>query len=134
MKDFLNWFRVKRGAHEVVGTALFHEREIWWCMLGANVGYEIDGRGETFERPTIIVKKFNLDTCLIVPLTAKLKTGKYYFPVGDASGRESVAVLSQLRLIDRRRLTQKAGTLPKQSFKKLLAALIAVNFTYDNRG
>ena len=132
MKDFLKWFTLKKTAHEAEGSALFHEREVWWCMLGANVGYEIDGRGETFERPIIIVKKFNLDTCFIVPLTAKPKSGKYYFPVGNVSGREAVAVLSQLRLIDRKRLTQKVGTLSKPEFKKLLAAIVAVNFTYDD--
>lgn len=131
MKDFLAWLRIKQAAHQSPGTALFHEREVWWCKLGANVGYEIDGRGETFERPVIIVKKFNLDTCLVVPLTAKSKSGKYYFPVGNASGREAVAVLSQLRLVDRKRLTQKAGTLPGPEFKKLLDAIVAVNFSYD---
>jgi mRNA interferase MazF len=48
-KDFSKWFVLKKLAHEAVGTALFHEREIWWCKIGANVGFEIDGRGEDFE-------------------------------------------------------------------------------------
>ena len=119
--------------HETAGTALFHEREIWWCMLGANVGFEIDGTGSGFARPVIIIKKFNLDTCIVVPLTGKIKKGKYYFPVGIIDDREGSAVLSQLRLIDRKRLTKKIQMMPKPIFKELLAVIVRTNFTYDDR-
>jgi mRNA interferase MazF len=132
-KNFPKWFVLKKLAHEAIGTALFHEREIWWCKIGANVGFEIDGRGEDFERPVIIIKKFNLDTCIVIPLTAKPKKGKYYFPIGIVNGRDAVAVLSQIRLIDRRRLEEKIGTMPKAKFKELLSAIIKTNFTYEDR-
>ncbi len=132
MKDFLRWIGVKQAAHETTSGIVFDERDIWWCKLGANVGYEVDGRGGSFERPVIIVKKFNLDTCLVIPLTTKPKKGKYYFSIGSASGREAVANLSQLRLVDRRRLTQKTGVIAKPMFKALLAELVRVNFTYED--
>ena len=133
-KDFSKWFVLKESAHNATGTALFHEREIWWCMLGANVGFAIDGSGSGFARPVIIVKKFNLDTCIVVPLTGKLKDGKYYLPVEAVDGREASAVLSQLRLIDRKRLTKKIETMPKLLFTKLLTAIIKINFTEDDDG
>ncbi|MDO8623799.1 MAG: type II toxin-antitoxin system PemK/MazF family toxin [bacterium] len=133
MKDFLSWFKTKQTTHESKGTALFHEREIWWCMLGTNIGYEIDGTGSGFARPVVIVKKFNLDTCMVVPLTGKMKKGKYYFHIGTVEDRDAYAVLSQLRLIDRRRLTKKIETLPKERFQELLNAIVKVNFTYDAR-
>lgn len=130
-KDFSGWFALKKTTHETGGTALFHEREIWWCKLGANVGFEIDGRGEDFERPVIIIKKFNLDTCIVIPLTSKPKRGKYYFPIGTVDDRDAIVVLSQIRLIDRKRLTEKIGMLPKAKFKELLTEIIKVNFTQD---
>lgn len=133
MKDFLAWIRIKITTHETKGTVFFHEREIWWCKLGVNVGYEIDGHGTAFERPVIVVKKFNLDTCLVVPLTAKQKKGKYYFPIGNASGREAVAVLSQLRMVDRRRFTEKAGTVPKDTFQNLLFAITDVDLSMTDK-
>lgn len=129
LKDFSKWFSLKQSAHETESGALFHEREIWWCKLGANIGFEIDGGGEDFERPVIIIKKFNLDTCIVIPLTAKLKTGKYYFSIGSVNERDAVAVLSQIRLIDRKRLEEKIETLPKTKFKELLNAIIKTNFT-----
>lgn len=128
-KDFAKWFSLKQATHEAESSALFHEREIWWCKLGANVGFEIDGGGEDFERPVIVIKKFNLDTCIVIPLTAKPKTGKYYFSIGTVNGRTATAVLSQIRLIDRKRLAEKIETLPKTKFQELLDAIIKTNFT-----
>ena len=130
-KDFWKWHTKKELLNEAEGTALFHEREVWWCKLGVNIGYEIDGSGSGFARPIVIVKKFNLDTCLVVPLTGRMKKGKYYFPVGSVEDREAVAVLSQLRLVDRKRLTKKMGILPVALFRELLATIVKVNFSYE---
>lgn len=131
-KDFSKWFVLKKVAHETTGTALFHEREIWWCKLGANVGFEMDGHGKDFERPVVIIKKFNLDTCIVISLTSKPKVGKYYFPMGVVQERDAKAVLSQIRLIDRKRLEEKIGTVPKETFKELLSAIVKTNFTYKD--
>lgn len=81
-----------------------------------------------------IIKKFNLDTCIVVPLTGKVKRGKYYFSVGTVGGREASAVLSQLRLIDRKRLTKKIETMPKPLFKELLSIIVKTNFTWNDKG
>jgi hypothetical protein len=29
----------------------FREKEIWWACLGANIGFEQNGKNENFERP-----------------------------------------------------------------------------------
>lgn len=126
-KDFLKWHREKERINKTKGTALFHEREVWWCRVGVNVGYEMDGRGETFERPVVIIKKFNLDVCLVVPLTARLKKGKYYFEVGKIADRNAVAVLSQIRFIDRKRLANKIVMLETKIFNELVKAIILAN-------
>ena len=39
----------------------FKEREIWWASIGSNVGSEEDGKNNDFERPVLILKKFNKD-------------------------------------------------------------------------
>jgi len=93
-KDFWKWHAKKEVLNNAEGTTFFHEREVWWCALGANIGFEQDGSSELFTRPVVILSKFNLDAGLVLPLTAKPKTGKYYFSVGDISGRGAVAILS----------------------------------------
>lgn len=127
-KDFRPWHNKKEKLHDAPGTALFHEREIWWCALGTNIGYEQDGSGELFTRPVVILSKFNLDACLIVPLTARSKKGKYYFSVGEVAGREAVAVLSQIRFVDRKRLELKICTLDKEIFQSLTQAIVKACF------
>ena len=127
-KDFQKGHNLKKQLHEHQGTALFHEREVWWCSLGANIGFEQDGGGNDFTRPVVIIKKFNLEACLVVPLTARPKEGKYYFPVGEVEGRQAVAVLSQVRFLDRRRLSNKISTLDDSIFHKLIQAVILASF------
>lgn len=122
-RDFRAWHSEKERIEQVAGRALFREREIWWCSLGVNVGSEQDGSQEFFTRPIVILKKFNLDTCLIVPLTARTKQGMYYHAIGEVGGRHATAILSQLRFIDRKRLVSKIGTLGAGRFAELKDAL-----------
>jgi len=94
-----------------------------------NIGFEQNGSTDDFARPVIILKKYNLDACLIVPLTARQKTGRYYFPVGRIDNRDAVAVLSQVRFIDRKRLTNKTCTLDEKVFRSLIYAVVSASFS-----
>lgn len=126
-KDFWRWHSRKEYIHAAPGTAFFHEREVWWCTIGTNIGFEQDG-GKRFERPVVIVKKYNLDAALIIPLTGRTKRGKYYFQIGKIEGRDATAILLQLRFIDRKRLTNKICTLPVRTFEPLIRSIVSVNF------
>jgi hypothetical protein len=59
-KNFDAWNEQKKVAdtREIARDFFFHEREVWWCALGANVGMEADGKHDQFERPVLIVNKF----------------------------------------------------------------------------
>lgn len=127
-KNFDRWNAKKKAIHDSAGTALFHEREVWWCVLGTNVGFEQDGGNGDFSRPVVILKKFNLDACLVVPLTARPKKGKYYLSIGRIEQREAVAVLSQVRFIDRKRLTNKICTLDEDVYRTLATAVVSASF------
>jgi hypothetical protein len=35
----------------------YHKREIWWCSLGVNVGFEQDGTGTNYDRPVLVICK-----------------------------------------------------------------------------
>lgn len=85
-----------------------------------NVGYEQDGKGDDFLRPIVIVKKFGKDTFWGVPLTTKLKNERpYFFSFTFVEGTTSIAVLSQIRLIDARRLSYILGRINDEDFMKL---------------
>jgi hypothetical protein len=57
-KDFDEWNEEKKNFEKYSPESLiFHEREIWWCSLGVNLGDEQDGKNNLFERPVLVVRK-----------------------------------------------------------------------------
>lgn len=122
-KDFFEWSRKKSDLHQLAIDTFFHEREVWFASLGANIGFEQDGKGKDFLRPVVVVKKFNAHTFWGMPLTSKLKLGKFYFAL-DHGGRKSIANLSQLRLMDAKRLKYRAGSVPESEFIELKKRII----------
>jgi mRNA interferase MazF len=122
-KDFDKWNLEKKSIHSNQEFPFYNEREIWWCSLGVNVGFEQDGTGQKFDRPVLVIKGFNKNTFLCVGLTGKKKTGKYYFYLGKIEGRDSTAVLSQIRVIDTKRLIRKIETLEEKTFQELMESV-----------
>ena len=121
-KDFPGWHRQKEQLHAQHHTPTFQEREIWWCSVGVNVGHEKDGKNQFYNRPVLIVRKFNPHIFFGVPLTTKIKQNPYYFPM-RFKDREQCVMLSQLRLWDGKRLTHKMGQRPDDQFEAVKQAL-----------
>lgn len=125
-KDFNQWNNKKININEIEKRPFFHEREIWYCHLGINVGFEQDGSGDDFLRPVVIVRKFNNEIFWGIPLTNNQKKSKYYFPFSFQDNKVSTAILSQIRLIDARRLSHKIGIMQEKDFLKLIEKLKAL--------
>ncbi|MCC7356244.1 MAG: type II toxin-antitoxin system PemK/MazF family toxin [Candidatus Doudnabacteria bacterium] len=115
---YLNWTKIKIKIQHSNRLLYFKEREIWWTSIGANIGFEQNGKNDNYERPIIIFKKFNKDMVWALPLTSQNKTGKFYFDISN-SGVNSRAILSQLRLISSKRLIRKMGILDIPTYKQL---------------
>jgi len=126
-KDFHGWHKLKQNLHDRQGTGVptIKEREVWWCSIGVNVGDEEDGHNELYNRPVLVVRKFNSRIFWGVPLTTKIKESKLYFPI-EFKEEKICAMLSHLRLYDTKRLTShksKMGKLPDNQFEAVKAAL-----------
>jgi len=119
-KDFDKWNELKKKLNifEKTKDFYFREREIWWCSLGVNVGFEQDGKNDLFERPVLIIKTFNKEVLWMVPLTSRRKKNKYYYEF-DYKGKPQTIILSQIRLISSKRLLRKIWTFPRKDFKKV---------------
>jgi mRNA interferase MazF len=122
-KDFDGWMVKKKQLNSRATAPFYHEREIWWCALGVNVGFEQDGTGDNYDRPVLIIRGFNPHVFFGVALTGREKRGKYYLPIGKIEDREASVVLSQARLIDSKRLVRKMATLDEEVFEKVSNAL-----------
>lgn len=128
-KNFDGWNIEKKLVNASNPSIFFHEREVWWCKLGVNVGFEQDGKNVQFSRPVIVLKTYSTNAALIVPLTSRNKQGVYYFDIGKVDGRNAKAVLSQVRFIDKRRLINKVDVIREGIFEKLKSAVIQINLT-----
>ena len=120
-KRFDEWNEEKKRAH-MENPRLYTVREIWWCRLGVNIGSEQDGRGDEFLRPIVILRGFGHDACLVIPLTASAREHPLRISVGIVDGREARANISQIRVVDTRRLIEKVGFLDKEAFARLRKA------------
>ncbi len=121
-KDFDQWNEKKKSLHVSGREPFFHEREIWWCALGVNIGFEQDG-GEEYRRPVVVLKGLSKRTSLIVPLTTSLNRHPLRIPIGLVEGEEASALLSQIRVVDSKRLVRKTETLEKRKFAEIKQGL-----------
>jgi mRNA-degrading endonuclease toxin of MazEF toxin-antitoxin module len=118
-KDFDTWNKLKKEIQNRGEHTYAYPREIWWCSLGINVGAEVDGKNENFERPVIVLKVYNKETMLVLPITSKEKNDRFHHMI--QTEQKTVWVkLTQPRMISNKRLLRKVDVLDQDSFKTLL--------------
>ena len=122
-KDFDSWNIQKKIIHNLGKNKYYHPRDIWWCSLGTNIGFEQDGTGVKKARPITIISGFSKNVCLIIPLTTSQKNSKYYLKIGKVSNKNASAIISQIRLIDTKRLIKKIGVINKSKFEEIKKAV-----------
>jgi len=123
IKDFVNWLKLKSDVHFEYHRPAFRERDIWWCKLGENIGDEGNGKSRLFSRPVLVVKKFNKNIFLGVPLSKQIKPdNKYYFTFNLHQEKRS-ALISQIRILDAKRINDKIGRISKQQFQKIITTI-----------
>lgn len=116
-KDFDNW-NVRKKQLSNARRVYFHKGDVWFASVGKNIGDEEDGKHSTFERPILIVRKFNNNIFLGVPLTSnEYKEGKYYHKLISFYG--STVILSQVRLFDAKRLLRLIGKIENEELKEI---------------
>jgi len=100
----------------------FHEKEVWWSALGVNIGVEMDGKNENFERPVLVLRKINDQQFYGIPVTSKDKKGEFYikFIFGNNKNKNQGKVcLSQVRVFSTKRLLRKIGKSNLDDFKNI---------------
>lgn len=122
-KEFDKWNEFKKHVHARPDTFGVHEREIWWVAFGVNVGVEIDGKHNTFERPALVLRRFNLEMVWVLPITSNIKNAKFYEKL-TFDGKEYFVALTQIRTVSTKRFLRKIGMISKSDFAKIQSRLI----------
>ena len=118
IRKFISWAKIKIKIHFSEKIIYFREGEIWWASLGQNVGVEQNGKNINFERPILILKKFNEAQFWALPISSKIKMNKYSYIFGKDEKRFSLS-LSQIRVMDKRRLLRCVGKISSADFDKI---------------
>lgn len=132
MKNYKDWHNLKSDIENSGQEKKFREREIWWCSLGENIGFEQDEKNEKFERPVLVLRKFNKGMFFGLPLTSKRKEDKFHmgFMVktknkdGEFEENESFAILSQMRLLSSKRIIRRVVRINENTFAKIEGSFI----------
>jgi mRNA interferase MazF len=119
-KNFDDWIVLKESIHEKSHKPrFFKERQIWWCALGENIGTETNGKSEFFSRPVLIYKKLSQFTFVGLAMTSKDKIGSWYVPITQHK-TETKVVLSQVRVMDEKRLYKLMGEIDDTDWQKVV--------------
>ncbi|KKR31871.1 MAG: hypothetical protein UT65_C0015G0033 [Parcubacteria group bacterium GW2011_GWF2_39_8b] len=118
-KDFDDWNKKKKKIHKNDNAPFCHERELWWGALGVNIGSEQDGSGKEDSRPILVLKGLSVQTCVVIPLTTSTSIHTLRPSIGIVEDEEAHALMSQIRVIDTKRLIRKIGYLDKKIFQQI---------------
>lgn len=118
-KDFDKWNIEKQSLHNKVEVFIFPKiRHIYYVKFGINIGFESDGKS-SFLRPAIVLSKIG-SLYWIAPLTTKLKQNIFYHLITSIEFENienSIIILSQARVIDKKRFQNEIGIIKKDEFK-----------------
>ena len=124
-KNFDHWNKRKKSYDQKIVSAdfNFHEGEIWWTSIGVNIGSEIDGKHNNFERPGLIIKVISRNLVYLLPLTSKQHDDRYHGVV-TYKKRIGFVIFSQARCVSCKRLLRKIASIPKSDFSRIKADFI----------
>lgn len=121
-QEYNSWNNIKKEIAKENISVGFKNRDIFYMNMGKNIGFEQDGKGENFVRPVVIVKGFNKNMFFGIPLSTKIKEGKFYYRFTFCKKDkeiENIALLSQMRLFSTKRLLNKIGMMKINDFENM---------------
>lgn len=132
---FDEWNAQKKSLNqkEMVDDFYINKREIWFTKMGKNVGFEEDGKKD-FSRPVLVIKKVG-NLFFTVALTTKGKEDNHFYhkfkevsfnTEHEDKGDKSFVILSQAKVMDKKRFQEKIGTINKKEFDEVKQKITAL--------
>lgn len=117
-KDFDKWNDVKKRIHEDGRKVSIRAGEVRWVCCGVNVGSEIDGKGESFTRPALVLHVVGSVLALVVPLSTRIKDVAGYLPF-EFQERQISLCVHQMRIISQRRVLARKGRISDKRLRQV---------------
>ncbi len=126
-----NWNSVKQITQDNNKKVYFKERDIFWLKVGENIGFEQNGKGNKFQRPVLVLKRYTNDMFLGIPLSTTPREGSFFFQFSFLDNEISTALLVQQKLFSSKRFIKKIGKINKNDFEDLKQKLYKLIFDED---
>ena len=115
-KDFDTWNGAKKRVQRETRSINIRAGEVRWVAVGVNIGDEIDGKGTSFTRPSLVVTVSGSSTALIVPMSTKTKDITGYIVLKWKEKRVSFCI-HQMRVVSQKRILKRVGKLSDRKFQ-----------------
>ncbi len=121
IKCFDKWNSVKKHLNNDDSGIFCRAGEIRWVSIGVNIGSEMDGKGESFNRPCLIADMFSDKLALVFPMTTSVKKAPGYIPFCLADGRNVSVCIHQARTISPKRIFARIQNVSDSKLTELKA-------------
>ena len=121
IKNFKDWLCRKEKIEKEKAVKRFRNGEIRWVSLGVNIGAEIDGKGESFNRPCVLVSFSSDSLALVFPMSSKIKNLPGYVKIKIKEEEVSVCI-HQAKVISTKRIFERITTISEDKLTTLKEA------------
>jgi len=133
-KNFESWSIEKKILDTTSqGKFYINIREIWQVKMGVNIWFEENGKDQ-FLRPVLVLKKIG-NLFLTVALTSKWKVDSPFYHKFETIKlnnpkykHSSYAILSQIKVMDKKRFFENVWSLPNAEFLEVQKKLKNLHF------
>jgi mRNA-degrading endonuclease toxin of MazEF toxin-antitoxin module len=108
IKDFEKWNTLKKNINKEERKINVRKGEIRWVAFGVNIGMEIDGKGDSFLRPALILDCVGSGIALVIPITSGLKINPGYLEFEWKEHTDSLCI-HHIKSISTKRILKRAG-------------------------
>jgi mRNA interferase MazF len=130
VKDLKGWHTRKEAIEKLnfPEDFFFLEGEIWWASLGVNIGQEVDGKNESYERPVLILKKWSDGLAWVIPSSSTEKLNEYFYPI-VYHGKSRNLLLLHMKTISSKRLLRLVFRMKEKEFTKIKEKICSIVFS-----
>jgi mRNA interferase MazF len=117
VKQFDAWAKIKKEVQEEFRKINIDAGDVRWTSIGVNIGSEIDGKGDSFCRPALVVNVVGSTVAFIIPMSTKIKNDIAGYLEIEFQGERVSLCIHQSRVVSQKRIMKRIGKVTGNDLK-----------------